>query len=92
VPAANGAVARRDCTTLGAAAMTDGAHRFKVGQTVGLVPSLRSGGKGDYQIVSLRPSEDGTKQYRIKSKDEAYERVVAESDLVIPGMPRFDAN
>jgi hypothetical protein len=72
--------------------MIDGAPKFKVGQTVGMVPSLRSGGKGAYQIVSLRPSEDGTKRYRIKSKDEAYERVVAESDLVIPGMPEFDTH
>jgi hypothetical protein len=72
--------------------MTDNAHKFKVGQTVGLVPSLRSGAKGAYQIVSLRPSEDGTKQYRVKSKDEAYERVVVESDLVTPEMPTFDAN
>ncbi len=72
--------------------MTDGPHRFKVGQTVGMVPSSRFGTKGAYQIVSLRPSEDGTKQYRVKSKDEAYERVVAESDLVIPGMPKFDSD
>jgi hypothetical protein len=72
--------------------MTDGAHKFKVGQTVGLLPSSRSGTKGAYQVLSLRPSEDGTKQYRIKSKDEAYERIVAESDLVIPAMPKFDSN
>jgi hypothetical protein len=72
--------------------MTDAVHKFKVGQTVGLIPSLRSGAKGAYQIVSLRPSEDGTTQYRVKSKDEAYERVVAESDLVIPAMPEFDAH
>ena len=72
--------------------MTDSAHKFKVGQTVGLLPSLRSGARGAYQIVSLRPSEDGTKQYRIKSKEEAYERVVAESDLVTPAMPQFDGN
>jgi len=71
--------------------MTDGAHKFKVGQTVGLLPS-RSGTKGAYQIVSLRPSEDATKQYRIKSKDEAYEQIVAEGDLVIPAIPKFDSN
>lgn len=70
----------------------DNVHKFKVGQTVGLVPSLRSGAKGAYQIVSLRPSEDGTRQYRVKSKDEAYERIVAESDLVVAVMPNFDAN
>jgi len=72
--------------------MTDSMHKFKVGQTVGLVPSLRFGAKGAYQIVSLRPAEDGTTRYRIKSKEEAYERVVAESDLVIPTMPKFDTN
>ena len=72
--------------------MTDNIHKFKVGQTVGLVPSLRFGGRGAYQIVSLRPSEDGTTHYRVKSKDEAYERVVAESDLVTPAMPNFDVS
>ena len=72
--------------------MTDSMHKFKVGQTVSLVPSLRFGGKGAYQIVSLRPSEDGTTQYRVKSKDEAYERIVSESDLITPAIPKFDAN
>jgi len=73
--------------------MTDAVHKFKVGQTVDLIPStLRSGAKGVYQIVSLRPTEDGTAQYRIKSRHEAYERVVAEGDLVLAAMPKFDAN
>jgi len=72
--------------------MTDAVYKFKVGQTVGLVPSLRSRTKGVYQIVSLRPTEDGTNGYLIKSKDEAYERVVTESDLFIPDMPEFDVN
>jgi hypothetical protein len=72
--------------------MTDALHKFKVGQTVGLVPSLRSRAKGAYQIVSLRPSEDGTKQYRVKSEDEAYERVVEESDLVSPAAPKLPAD
>ncbi len=73
--------------------MTDGAHKFKVGQTVDLIPSTsRSAAKGAYRIVSLRLTDDGTTQYRIKSKDEAYERAVAESDLVIAASPKFDAN
>jgi hypothetical protein len=73
--------------------MTDVVHKFKVGQTVDLIPStLRSGAKGAYQIVSLRPTEGGTTQYRIKSKHEAYERVVAESDLVLAVVPKFDAD
>jgi hypothetical protein len=72
--------------------MIDSVYKFKVGQTVGMVPSLRSGAKGAYEIVSLRPTEDGTKQYLVKSKDEAYQRVVTESDLFIPGMPQVDVS
>ncbi len=68
--------------------MADSIHKFEVGQTVGLVPStLRAGATGAYQIISLRPSEDGTARYRIKSNDEAYERVVTESDLVPAAVP-----
>jgi hypothetical protein len=63
--------------------MTDHIHKFKVGQTVDLIPStFRAAANGSYQIVSLRPAEDGTTRYRIKSKSESYERIVAESDLV----------
>jgi hypothetical protein len=65
--------------------MTDQVHKFKIGQTVNLVPSMsRLAARGDYQIVSLRPSAGETPQYRIKSKSESHERVVAESDLVLP--------
>jgi YD repeat-containing protein len=36
--------------------MAERVHRFKVGQTVDLIPStFRSATKGIYQIVSLRP-------------------------------------
>jgi hypothetical protein len=78
---------------IGGPTMTEGIHKFKVGQTVGLVPSMsRSGAKGAYQIVSLQPSEDGTTRYRVKSNDEAYERVVAESDLFVATIEKFDAN
>lgn len=71
--------------------MTDGIHKFKVGQTVDLIPStFRSAAKGNYQIVSLRPSEDGNTEYRIKSKSEAHERVVSESDLVPMPNLQFD--
>lgn len=72
--------------------MTGGLHKFKVGQTVGLAPSLRFRAKGAYQIVSLWPSEDGTKQYQVKSAQEAYERIVEEDDLVIPAAPKFDTD
>jgi hypothetical protein len=66
--------------------MTDRTHKFKVGQSVDLMPStVRSAAKGLYEIVSLRPAEDGSPQYRIKSKSETHERVVGESDLMLPG-------
>ena len=64
--------------------MTDHIHKFKVGQTVDLIPStFRAAANGSYEILSLRPAEDGTTRYRIKSKSESHERVVAESDLVL---------
>jgi hypothetical protein len=71
--------------------MTDGIHKFKVGQTVDLLPStFRSAAGGTYQIVSLRPAEGGNTHYRIKSKSEAHERVVSESDLVLSAKLTFD--
>jgi hypothetical protein len=73
--------------------MTERVHRFKVGQTVDLIPStFRSAAKGTYQIVSLRPIEGGNTQYRIKSKSEAHDRVVSESDLVLAANMKFDFN
>jgi hypothetical protein len=67
----------------GASAMTGLTHKFKIGQIVDLIPStFRSAAKGDYEIVSLRPSEGGNPQYRIKSRSEPHERVVSESDLI----------
>jgi hypothetical protein len=72
----------------GEPAMTDQIHKFKVGQTVDLIPStFRSAANGSYQIISLRPAEDGSTRYRIKSKSESHERVVSESDLILP--PKF---
>jgi hypothetical protein len=70
--------------------MTDGVHKVKVGQTVDLIPSsLRSAASGTYQIISLRPAEGGNTRYRIKSKSEAHERVVSESDLVLSAKLTF---
>jgi len=71
--------------------MTEYIHKFKVGQTVDLIPStFRSAAKGNYEIVSLRPAEGGNPQYRIKSKSESHERVVAESDLILSARVEFD--
>ncbi len=66
-------------------------HKFKVGQTVDLIPStFRSAARGHYEIVSLRPSDGDTPQYRIKSKSESHERVVAESDLILTAHFTFE--
>jgi hypothetical protein len=71
--------------------MSDATHKFKVGQTVDLIPStFRSAAKGSYEIIGLRPVEDGKTEYRVKSKSEAHERVVAESDLVPVADAQFD--
>jgi hypothetical protein len=67
------------------------AHRFKVGQTVDLIPStFRSAATGNYVIVSLRPADGDTPHYRIKSKSELHERVVAESDLILSAHVKLD--
>jgi hypothetical protein len=64
--------------------MADRVYKFRVGQTVDLIPSTaRSAAPGHYEIIALRPGDAGDPQYRIKSMSEAYERVVSESDLVL---------
>ena len=66
--------------------MANVAHKFKVGQTVDLIPSVsRLAANGRYQIISLRPSEGETPHYRIKSMTELHERVVAEDELTLQG-------
>jgi hypothetical protein len=67
-------------------------HKFKVGQTVDLIPSMsRLAARGAYEIVSLRPVEGESLQYRIKSRSEAHERIVAESDLTLSAHWTFDS-
>jgi hypothetical protein len=71
--------------------MSDAIHKFKIGQTVDLIPStFRSAAKGSYEIVGLRPVEDGKTEYRVKSRSEAHERVVAESDLILAANVKID--
>jgi hypothetical protein len=65
--------------------MPDRTHKFKIGQTVDLIQSsFRAAAQGQYVIVSLRPADGGAPQYRVKSRSESHERVVAESDLMLP--------
>jgi hypothetical protein len=71
--------------------MSDPTHKFKVGQTVDLIAStFRSAASGRYEIISLRPADGGDPQYRIKSKSEAHERVVTESNLILSAKLKFD--
>jgi hypothetical protein len=56
-------------------------YRFKVGQTVSYIPHFGAGAKSTYKIIQLLPPEGGDFQYRIKSADEAHERVAKESQL-----------
>jgi len=71
--------------------MTDFTHKFRIGQSVDLIPStFRSAARGHYEIVSLRPAEGGSPQYRIKSKSETHERIVAEGDLILSAHLKFD--
>lgn len=62
------------------------AHKFTVGQTIDLVPSvLRFAAAGSYEILRLMPSSDGEEnpRYRIRSKYEKHDRIVPESDMLL---------
>ena len=62
-------------------------HKFSVGQKVDLVHRmLQSAPRGQYEVRRLMPDSDRDSAdpiYRIKSSDEAYERVAQESDLTL---------
>jgi hypothetical protein len=58
-------------------------HKFQIGQTVYFVsrPVGQMAADGTYRIVKLLPSDGDEHQYRIKSTNEAFERVAKESQL-----------
>ncbi len=63
------------------------AARFLVGQSLHLLKDLRSpkGQTGGlYRIVRLMPNEGREPSYRIKHEAEAFDRIVAESQLAEP--------
>lgn len=77
-------------TAAGVVPLTKRTHKFRVGQIVDLIPSMsRSAATGHYEIVSLRPAEGESPHYRIKSKSEAHERVVSETDLILSAHLKF---
>ena len=59
------------------------AHRFKVGQTVGVVqgsagPAMPT---GRYVVVRLMPSAQGEHHYRVKSATDGREWALAEGQM-----------
>ncbi len=63
-------------------------HKFTVGQLVELAPDgTQHSGTANYVIIRLVTNGDDDPQYRVKSPDEAHERVVAESRLTLVQNP-----
>lgn len=64
-------------------------HRFHVGQRLRIVGGGRYWGRldGYCKVVALMPHEGGTLNYRVRSEAENFERIVAEADLTLPGLP-----
>ncbi len=57
-------------------------HRFRVGQSVALIPRVvRQAATGSYEIIRLMPDDENDPRYCIKSAAERHERVVPESEL-----------
>jgi hypothetical protein len=56
-------------------------HKFKIGDIVTVWPSIsRNVPGGIYEVVKQLPGS-GEPEYRIKSANEAYQRVARESEL-----------
>jgi hypothetical protein len=61
-------------------------HRFHIGQIVFLTPSLDQNISGGAYIITKKlPERDGEPEYRVKSVNEPYERVVRESQVRLAG-------
>ncbi len=62
-------------------------HKFAIGQTVYFAPSnAHNAVAGNYEVRHLMPASDYQiePRYRIKNLAERHERVVTESDLMLP--------
>jgi len=58
------------------------AYKFKVGEIVTLKPAVsRNVPGGAYEVIRHLPETGGEHEYRIKSANEAHERVARESEL-----------
>jgi hypothetical protein len=60
-------------------------HKYAVGATVYFTASniARPAASGTYEVIRLLPTEGDDCQYRIKSANEAFERVAKESQLAL---------
>ena len=57
-------------------------YKFQIGQTVFLLHSPIWGMPGGaYTVTKKLPERNGEREYRVKSANEPYERVVRESEL-----------
>ena len=61
-------------------------HKFKVGQTVNLIPNRldRHLPSGAYTVVRLQPIEGLDIRYRVRNARDGHERVVLEGQLSAP--------
>ncbi|HEX4113629.1 MAG TPA: hypothetical protein VH020_13935 [Stellaceae bacterium] len=58
-------------------------HKFRVGQTVTLLPNhYGSNRHAHFQVVWLLPQEHGNNHYRLKSVTDGHERVATEDELI----------
>lgn len=65
-------------------------HKYRVGQRVVFTGPVRNNSpSGEFEILRLLPSNGGELQYRIKSRHETHERVVAEDQLASRGAAGF---
>ena len=57
-------------------------HKFKVGQTVNYASGLNGRGLrgAAFEIMQRLPTQGGDHQYRIKSANEPYDRLVKKSE------------
>jgi hypothetical protein len=60
-------------------------HKYDIGATVYFTASniARPAASGTYEVIRLLPTEGDDCQYRIKSANEAFERVAKESQLAL---------
>jgi hypothetical protein len=75
-------------TTTATVSVAASGPRFPVGSLVKLVIPYgsRRPPAAPFEVVAMRPSENGGMQYRIRSPDESFERIAGESELEpVPG-------